>query len=204
MEGFMKGIHRVSEWGMRLMYVNVIWIVFTFLGLIVLGFFPATAAMFAVVRKWVMKQDIHVFKTFWTVYKSEFLKSNGVGLILIALGSFLYSNIKIIEAISLPIFKLLYIPNVILIFIFFFTLFYIFPVLVHFHVGVKGVIKNAVILMTTNPIATFIMAVFTGIFFFITFKLPGLIPFFSGSVPAFLLMSLCNYTFKKYHQKSDL
>ncbi len=199
----MKGIHRFSEWVMRLMYVNVLWIVFTFLGLIVLGFFPATAAMFAVVRKWVMKQDIHVFQTFWKVYKSEFLKSNGVGLILIALGSFLYFNIKIIEAISIPIFKILYIPNVILILIFFLTLFYIFPVLVHFHVGVKGVFKNAVILMTINPIATLIMAVFTGIFFFITFKFPGLIPFFSGSIPAFLLMSLCHYTFKKFHQKSD-
>ncbi|WP_223588152.1 YesL family protein [Neobacillus bataviensis] len=202
MEGFMNGIHRISVWVLRLMYVNLLWLVFTFLGLVILGLFPATTAMFAVVRKWVMKQDIYVFQTFWTVYKSEFIKSNWVGLILIALGSFLYSNIKIIEVISMPILKLLYIPNVILILIFLLTLFYIFPVLVHFHVGVKGVIKNAVILMTINPIATLIMAVFTGIFFFITFKFPGIIPFFSGSVPAFLLMTLCNYTFTKY-QKSD-
>jgi uncharacterized membrane protein YesL len=200
MVAFMSGIHRISEWVTRLMYVNILWILFTFLGVVVLGFFPSTTAMFAVIRKWVMKQDIPVFKTFWTVYKSEFVKSNGVGLIILALGCFLYSNIKIVEAITLPILKLLYIPNVMVVLIFILTLLYIFPVLVHFNVGVKGVIKNAIILMTINPITTFIMAVLTGFFFFILMKFPGFIPFFSGSIPAFLLMFFSNYVFTKVHQ----
>jgi uncharacterized membrane protein YesL len=201
MIAFMSGIHRISDWITRLMYVNILWILFTFLGVVVLGFFPSTTAMFAVIRKWVMKQDIPVFKTFWTVYKSEFVKSNGVGLIIIALGCFLYSNIKIIEAITLPILKLLYIPNIMLVLIFILTLLYIFPVLVHFNVGVKGVIKNAIVLMTINPIPTFIMAVLTGVFYLILMKFPGFIPFFSGSITAFLLMFFSNYVFIKF-QKS--
>ncbi|MFL6562061.1 MAG: hypothetical protein ACJ8MO_38920, partial [Bacillus sp. (in: firmicutes)] len=135
--------------------------------------------------------------------KSEFLKSNGVGLIIIALGCFLYFNIKIVEAITLPILKLLYIPNVMLILIFILTLLYIFPVLVHFNVGVKVVIKNAVILMTINPITTFVMAVLTGVFFFILGEFPGFIPFFSGSFPAFLLMFFSNYVFTKFHQSGE-
>lgn len=202
MEGFMRGIYRISEWTMRLMYVNLLWVLFTFLGLVVLGFFPATTAMFTVMRKWVMKHDIPVFRTFWNAYKSEFMKSNYVGLILILLVFFLFSNVKIVAAITVPILKLLYIPNIILILIFLLALLYIFPVFVHFNVGVKDVLKNAVILMTINPIPTFSMAVLTGGFCFILFQFPGLIPFFSGSVPAFLLMFFSNYVFSKHNQNT--
>jgi uncharacterized membrane protein YesL len=200
MGAFMSGIYRISEWVTRLMYVNLLWILFSFLGLVVLGFFPATTAMFSVVRKWVMKEEINVFNTFWASYKSEFLKSNGVGLIIITLGCFFYFNIKIVEAITLPSLKLLYIPNVIMILIFICTLLYIFPVLVHFKVGLTVAIKNAVILMTINPMTTFVMAVLTVGFYFILGKFPGFIPFFSGSIPAFLLMFFSNYVFKKFNK----
>jgi uncharacterized membrane protein YesL len=197
MEGFMKGILSVSEWVMRLVYVNILWIVFTLLGLVILGFFPATTAMFAIVRRWVMKEELPVFKTFWTTYKSEFLKSNLLGLLIIVFGFFMYSNIKIVEATTVPLLKLVYIPNVICILIYSLTLLYIFPVFVHFDVGLKDVVKNAIVLMTVNPIATFTMAVLTSLFYFILYQFPGLIPFFSGSVPAFLLMFFCSHVFTK-------
>jgi uncharacterized membrane protein YesL len=197
MEGFMKGILSVSEWIMRLMYVNILWIVFTLLGLVILGFFPATTAMFAVVRKWVMKEELPVFKTFWTTYKSEFLRSNLLGLLIFVFGFFMYSNIKIVESTTVPLLKLVYIPNVISILIYSLTLLYIFPVLVHFDVGLKDVVKNAIVLMTVNPIATFTMAVLTSFFYFILYQFPGLIPFFSGSVPTFLLMFFCSHVFTK-------
>lgn len=201
MEGLMKGIYSISEWVMRLMYVNILWILFSFLGLIVLGFFPATTAMFTIVRKWVLKQpEAPVFKTFWLTYKGEFLKSNVVGIIIVLVGFFLYSNIHIIQAITIPSLRLLYIPNIIMILIFALTLLYVFPVLVHFDVGIKGVIRNAFILMTINPVPTFIMAVLSGTFLLIVYKFPGLFPFYSGSIPAYLLMFFCNYVFTKFNQ----
>jgi uncharacterized membrane protein YesL len=204
MEGFMRGIYSISEWVMRLMYVNILWILFTLLGLIVFGFFPATTAMFTVIRKWVMKQhEIPVFKTFWLTYKSEFLKSSLLGLIIVCIGFFMYFNLKIIDATTLPSLKLLYIPNLIVIFIFLLTLLYIFPVFVHFDVGVKGIIKNAFLLMTLNPIATFSMSILSGFILFIIYQFPGLIPFFSGSLIGFLLMFISNYVFVKMDQKAN-
>jgi uncharacterized membrane protein YesL len=204
MEGFMRGIYSISEWVMRLMYVNILWILFTLLGLIVFGFFPATTAMFTVIRKWVMKQhEIPVFKTFWLTYKSEFLKSSLLGLIIVCIGFFMYFNLKIIDATTLPSLKLLYIPNLIVIFIFLLTLLYIFPVFVHFDVGVKGIVKNAFLLMTLNPIATFSMSILSGFILFIIYQFPGLIPFFSGSLIGFLLMFISNYVFVKMEQKAN-
>jgi uncharacterized membrane protein YesL len=205
MEGFMRGIYSISEWVMRLMYVNILWILFTLLGLIVFGFFPATTAMFTVIRKWVMKQhEIPVFKTFWLTYKSEFLKSSLLGLIIVCIGFFMYFNLKIIDATTVPSLKLLYIPNLIVILIFLLTLLYIFPVFVHFDVGVKGIIKNAFLLMTLNPIATFSMSILSGFILFIFYQFPGLIPFFSGSLIGFLLMFISNYVFVKMGQKANV
>ncbi len=45
------GLYRICEWVMRLAYVNLLWIGIFWLGLVVFGFFPSSAAMFAVVRK---------------------------------------------------------------------------------------------------------------------------------------------------------
>jgi uncharacterized membrane protein YesL len=201
MEGFMRGLYRISEWIMRFAYVNILWISFTFFGLIIFGFFPSTAALFAVVRKWVLKQhDIPVFKTYWFAYKKEFAKSNLLGLVVMLSGFLLYSNIRIIEATTLQVVKLLYIPNVIVILIFFLTLLYIFPVFSHFEVRLVEGVKNAFILMTINPIATFCMAILSGFLCFLFLKLPGLIPFFSGSLIAYLLMWIGNYVFVKMNK----
>ncbi|MBT2725816.1 YesL family protein [Bacillus sp. ISL-75] len=204
MEGFMRGFYSISEWIMKFAYVNILWIAFTLLGFVVIGFFPATLAMFTVVRKWVLKQtDIPVFKTFWFTYKKEFVNGNLLGLIIGLSCFFMYSNIRIVEATTVPTFKLLYVPNVIFIILFIFTLLYIFPVLVHFDVRLKEGIKNSFILMTINPIPTFCMATLTGFLCFIFFKIPGVIPFFSGSPIAFLLLWISNNVFVKMNKTAD-
>lgn len=63
--GTVGGIYHISNWIMRLAYVNFLWILFTLAGFIVFGFFPATIATFAVVRKWIFDTtDIPIFTTF--------------------------------------------------------------------------------------------------------------------------------------------
>jgi uncharacterized membrane protein YesL len=198
MKGWMNGLYSISEWVMRLAYVNILWISFSMLGLVVFGFFPATAAMFVVVRKWVRKEtDIPVFKLFWKTYKAEFLKSNLLGLIIGFAGVVMYFNFTIIEATVIPALKWLYIPYIIITVLYLFTLLYIFPVFVHFNIKLKEVVKNAFILMTVNPLVTFSKAVLTGVLCFLFMKFPGVIPFFSGSLIALLLMFLSNNLLQK-------
>ncbi|MEH7549842.1 MULTISPECIES: YesL family protein [Bacillaceae] len=198
MDGFMRGFYSISEWILRFAYVNILWILFTIFGLVVFGFFPSTIAMFAVVRKWILKQhDIPVFKSFWITYKKEFVKANLLGLVICSLGFLTYSNITIVEATTVPTFKLLYIPNTIVIFIFLLTSLYIFPVFSHFDVHLGEGIKNAFILMVVNPIPTLCMATLTGFLGFIYLKLPGLLPFFSGSLTSYILMWIRNYVFNR-------
>lgn len=85
--GIMGGFYRISEWIMRFAYVNILWIAFTLIGLVFLGFFPATASLFAVVRKWIQgNNEVPIFSFFWTNYKSSFLKSNILGISIVIIG----------------------------------------------------------------------------------------------------------------------
>ena len=80
-DGFLRKIYDISAWITRLMYVNLLWILFMLAGLIVMGVFPSTTAMFSVTRKWILGEtDTPVFHTFWKAYKQNFLQSNLVGL----------------------------------------------------------------------------------------------------------------------------
>ncbi|GAF20232.1 hypothetical protein JCM19046_4941 [Bacillus sp. JCM 19046] len=54
-----------SDWAMRMAYLNIIWLLFTAIGLFLFGFMPATVALFTLVRKQLLKQDVPVFKTFF-------------------------------------------------------------------------------------------------------------------------------------------
>jgi uncharacterized membrane protein YesL len=198
MKGWMNGLYSISEWVMRLAYVNILWIFFSIVGLVLFGFFPATVAMFAVVRKWVRKEtDVPVFKWFWKTYKADFLKSNLLGIIILFAGFVMYFNFTIIESTVIPVFKWLYIPYIIITVLYILTLLYIFPVFVHFNIKIKEVVKNAFILMTVSPLVTFSKAVLTGVLSFLFLKFPGVIPFFSGSLIALLLMLLSNNLFQK-------
>ena len=198
MNGWMNGFYRFSEWVMRLAYVNFLWVFFTLTGLVFFGFFPATVAMFAVVRKWVRKEtDVPVFYLFWKTYKADFLKSNLLGLIISFAGFVLYFNFTVIEAAVTPALKWLYIPYIMITVMYILTLLYIFPVFVHFNSKIREVLRNAFILMTVSPLVTCSKVVLTGGLCFLFLQFPGVIPFFSGSLIAILLMFLSNNLLQK-------
>ncbi len=49
----MSALNKAFEWITKIAYLNLLWLGFTLLGLIIFGIFPATAATFTVARKWV-------------------------------------------------------------------------------------------------------------------------------------------------------
>src|SRR5699024_6692891 len=86
MSGFVAGYYRVAVWITRFAYLNLLWVLFSVVGLLFFGVLPATTAMFAVVRKWIDGDtDIPVFETFWNAYRKEFVKINllGYGVLLV-------------------------------------------------------------------------------------------------------------------------
>src|SRR4051794_15867366 len=74
-------VYKYCDWIMKFGYLNLLWMLFTLTGLIIFGFMPATISLFTITRAWIRgNTDIPIWSTFLKVYKSEFVKSNKVGL----------------------------------------------------------------------------------------------------------------------------
>ncbi|THE12499.1 DUF624 domain-containing protein [Bacillus timonensis] len=191
--------YAATLWISKFAYINLLWLGFSLVGLIVLGFFPATMAMFAVVRKWLMgKTDVPVFHTFWSTYKAEFLKSNGLGLIIVIVGSLVILDLMFVKNLSV-----IQIPIYLFMFLVVLTLLYVFPVFVHYELKIVHIIKNAFLLMLINPLENLVMIVSLVTVFFVVKYIPGLGFFFGGSLTAAIIMSVCIRAFKKMEKKQE-
>src|SRR5690625_929809 len=198
----MGRVFRWCEGIMRLAYVNLLWILFTILGLGIFGIFPATIALFAVTRKWVMGDlYIPVFSTFWQTYRKEFLKSTLLGWVLFVIGYMIYVDLALLPTggfldvvrWGIVICGLLYII----------ILFYIFPIYVHFHWKNRHYIKYALLLGASHPHYTLLMIIGIGALYYIVMSIPGLLPFFSVSILAYIMMWTVYQVIKNIEKKQS-
>lgn len=203
--GFLGSFNKLLEWISRLAFLNLLWISFSLLGLIIFGFFPATVAMFAVARKWMLGNDeMSIFKTFWTAYKREFLKSNLLGAIIVAIGLVLYIDFQFVQHAGNSFVSVLYVPFFIITFIFISMLFYIIPIFVHYNMKLSQVIKNSFFVMIMNPLSTFYMLIGSfGILFVLSYA-PPICLLYSGNLLALFIMKPATNAFEKINQRSQL
>lgn len=193
-----------TEWIMRFAYVNLLWIGFTLLGAVVLGFFPATIAMFAVIRKWIMGEtDIPVFQTFWTTYKSEFIRSNGLGLIIVIVGGLMVLNLVFMRNSGDSFTNMIQIPLYMFMFVAVLTMFYLFPIYVHYELKLRQIFKNSFLMMMINPIENLVMISGVVAVFFVVRFVPGLGFFFGASLTAGIIMGTVYLVFNKMDKKKQ-
>ncbi|MDQ6594942.1 YesL family protein [Bacillus salipaludis] len=197
-----NGLYAFTEWITKFAYVNLLWIGLSFLGLVVFGFFPATVAMFTVLRKWTMgESDIPVFRTFWDAYKKEFLKSNLIGVIFLLLTGIIYIDLSYMKIGQSNLLQLTHIPLYLIIIAIIMTVLYIFPVYVHYEVKFIQLFKNAFLIMLVNPISNLVMLLGVAAAIFVMKVLPGLLFFFGGSISAAIIMSSCYLAFQRIEKK---
>lgn len=221
------GIYRITQWIMRFSVINLLWILFNlpityfiismpyvedksqFWALLIiicistpLFFFPATAAMFGVVRKWVMgDEDVPLILTYWKHYKENYLKSLLGGLIFVPLWI-----VWIVDYYYFYYLHSMFIGYFFMfgsIFIYVFTM-YFFAGIVHFNLNLFGSLKNAFLLALGNPILTLILAISNGIIFYISFTMfTSIIVFFMGSILAYIMFSGYYRIILKLQQHAD-
>lgn len=205
MNGLVNGFYRVAEWVTRLVYVNLLWIGFTIVGLGVLGLIPATTAMFAVVRKWVSgDDDIPVFQTFWGVYRDEFWKVNGLGLILVAIGYLIYVEYSILRTQESVVYYVASFGVLAQFIMYGIVVMYFFPIYVHFSLKSFSYFKWPFFLGIGHPILTIFLAVVTNAVLYFALKtLPALVVFVGGSTMAFFLTWGIAKTFPKFEKTAQ-
>ncbi|KHF40224.1 YesL family protein [Halalkalibacter okhensis] len=203
MNGFMGSFYRASVFISRLAYINILWIMFTLMGLVIFGFMPATVAMFAVTRKWINGSgDFPLFRTFWGYYKSEIVKSNVFGVFFVFIGYILYMNFILVPEQVLWMTVLRYIFLVISI-VYLITLLTFFPTYVQLNLKGTNYLKTSLLLGLAYPQYVVLMvAGIVGIQWVMMF-LPGLIPFFAASLICYVLTWVMNIVFKNVEKKNQ-
>jgi uncharacterized membrane protein YesL len=182
MNRLLSGIYNLCKWITHFAYINILWILFSLLGAIVFGVIPSTVAMFAVARKTAMGEgDIPVFKTFWSTYRKEFIKSNVLGAILVALGLLWYFDLHFFRQFHGTFFVVMNYLMMMVGIVYFILLLYIIPVYVHYDLKLFQYLTQALKIGFLKPATVVFMVVGSLCTYYLLIYLPGLIPLFGIS-----------------------
>lgn len=202
MKGLLQGLYTLCEWIMRLAILNVLWVVFSVLGAIILGFFPSTAAMFEITRKWLKGEtDLPIFKSFWAAYKKYFVKANLLGILVAIAGIFLYIDFSFFSSFESFAFKILTALVILVSIIYCILLIYIFPVLVTYEISLLQSIKFACLLGVYRPLSTIAILLASILLYFLFSAFSPVLVFFGGSMTSMMMMWVSRTTFFKIKNK---
>ncbi|MEH7180079.1 YesL family protein [Neobacillus vireti] len=198
-------VNSATEWIAKFAYINLLWIGFTLLGLVILGFFPATISLFTIIRKWMLGEgDIPIFRTFWKTYKSEFLRSNGLGLLVAFVSGLIILDLVFMKNLGNDFMSVIQIPLYMFIFAVVMTMLYLIPVYVHYELKLIQIVKNSFLMMLINPLENLVMLSGMAAMFFVVKFVPGLGFFFGGSISAAIIMASGYLAFNKVDKKKQL
>lgn len=203
MSGMMGGLYRICEWIMRVAALNLLWLLFTLLGLVVFGIFPATAALFAVARQFIRGNDVPIIKTYWQYFKADVIKVNLLGYVFVAIGYILYIDFQFLQLLEGYLQVVLNVGLIIVTSLFIITSIYLLPVYVHFDVKFFQYIKYAFIIGITHPFRSIGILLGGFALFYVMTLMPGLIIFFSVSGFIFWIVIVTNQTFEKLEKQAE-
>lgn len=136
-------IYKIMEFIMNAFLLNILWLIMC---LPIVTIFPATTAMFGVVRAWKKRGDIQIFSDFFRLFRESFKQSLLIGFLWMLLAGLLLGDFIIIYHLNsnmkYTIFPFLLFLGI----LYLFASVYIFPVIVHYQVSWKNAIKNALLL----------------------------------------------------------
>ncbi len=186
-------LYRAIEVLISFLLLNLLWIL---LSLPVVTAFPATAAMFGVVREWGRGTDSGALEPFFRHLRANFAQSFWIGLIWIVVGAALWVDFFLLgEAetwVAVPLFLLLALGGL----CYTFTSIYLFPVMVNYASNWRLVIRNSFLISLSQLWITLLCALICVVMLFVVLYVPvtGLL---AGSVTAYAVYSLCKRGFNR-------
>ncbi|WP_018931067.1 YesL family protein [Gracilibacillus lacisalsi] len=176
--------------------LNALWIICS---VPIITIFPATTALFGVVRKWHTDgTDAGSVRLFFSLFKENFKKSFMIGVLWTVAGLILFVDWSILQQVELTgktgVFALL----VFSIILFIFMTIYVFFVLVHYELSILQTLKNALFLSLGYFIHTLLLLVTIAVVITITLIAPIFLIIF-GSILAFTMY----YIFRKLSIKVE-
>lgn len=165
-------------------YLQVLWVLFSLLGFIVFGIFPATHALMMVLKEKDLS-SIEAFRIFRNAFTRSFIKLSGAGVVFLFMFVLLSINVMIFQVVYMKILALGMLGLVFLSMLHFFQYFELEKPFVY---QVKRAFSFVWVLPKNN---VGYVLVFMGFILSITF-IPGIALFFGVSVTMFFVVKIGN------------
>jgi uncharacterized membrane protein YesL len=195
--GRLLGWHtRAGELGLRLLQLHLLWVLGTLRGGIVLGLFPATAAVVAVLRRDALDEVLlrddaagrdPLRREFATVWRNELRPANVLGYAVAALWAVLLIDRHLLGAVDMgavgPVLAgLLWVLTA-----FAFVMTACLPALfAHYAEGPAAVLRRAAVLVIARPRQAGLAALAVGVVLCVYYVVPGLVPVFGVALPGYV------------------
>ena len=174
--------------------LNLIWLVMC---LPILTIFPATTAMYGVIRHWLRNDDDGVFRLFFIFFRENFKQSFLIGLLWILFMLSIFVNYNIIEHMPGSGKEIMTFLFVVICVIFGMASIYIFPVMVHYKMKWFHVIAFTIFLSMRQLGTTIIsgILILLAIFISVGFSFSIIIIW---SPTAYLIYLICSKALNKF------
>ena len=176
------------HWVGQLIEVSVLWVGFTLGGLVVLGMGPATIALCAIMRMWVLgkQPDQPMPSLFWTHYRKEFVRANELFWCLVPIGIFLAWDTHVAIYHVMPTVRWTAVPIMLADVCFASITLYLFPLYVHRNLArLTQYFRLAFLTAVINPGCTFLLL---GLLYVWIFVLRGALPVATASVVVYAIV----------------
>lgn len=203
----MQGLWRLLNWIMILAYLNILWILFSLLGLIVFGVGPATVSVFTLIRSH-LNNDYRssIWRVFRQSFQENFWNANKFMLIIVPAVCIVYIDFVFLRMLPNSFFidNIVFTCMIVLSLLLIILFSYLFAVYVHFDLLFFENFKYAILIAGINPLPATLMLIGLFITFIIFLLIPAMSVFYLISLPAFIIQLCAQQSFKKIsHPKNS-
>lgn len=190
--------YRIGGFIADIFILSFLWFVFSIL-IIPMG--AATTSLFYVTTRRISNKEGYLFRDFWKSFKTNFVQSTLVWLMILFLGSILVWNIMNISIVGkmgtiiLP-FQICFLIELVLVTI------YIFPIIARFQMKMKDLIKTA-FFMANKHLLTSVLCLIIGVVIVVATYVMPLLFLVGMSIFAFATSYFFMRIFKKYRPDLD-
>ncbi|WP_454293664.1 YesL family protein [Salana multivorans] len=188
----------IGDTGRRYVYLQLLWLAHALLGAVVVGVFPATAALTAVLRRDRMAADGWAHSAdrprlpieFHQVWRRELVAANGLGYLLAALWAFVLLDHRMLRTVEIPLAPvlqgLLWLLTAALVCV----TATVWVLQAHFAEGPLRLLRRAGVLLVGRPLLSLACAATTVATACPYYLLPGLVVVFGVVVPTAVAVGL--------------
>ncbi|GAE32724.1 YesL family protein [Alkalihalobacillus hemicellulosilyticus] len=175
-------------------YLNILWFLFFLLGFGILGFMPATLALFSSIRGWLKEGNEVTMKKYFYYFKTNFFKTNVLGIIFFIVFYIIYANIEFVpyfypNEIHLYLYIIIGSVGVIAVL----TFVNLFSIMAHFHYCTFQYVKVAIGFVFYKPFQSLLQLIWIGAYFGMAIFFPTFFIVVGVSVISYVLMAT-NYS----------